>query len=442
MQAITNIFGINRVGRGLVLFVLAIVLPGWNPVFSQGTIGNNPLSRLGIGEIMPTGGTRDISMSGATIALPSSDFQNLQNPALLSYNRATNFELGIYGYRRYLTDNSFGTKLSGGGGPAYVSLSFPVSKKVVVSIGLRPNSFTYYSITSTNLIIRNDTTKYSEYFNGTGGTSRAGFNVAYTLSKKISLGLQADYLFGTTNNYFGYQVNTINSETTQLHINTRLSGFSLKPGLFMRENIDTTRNIFVGLGVYYETFIPLTSTQSQFIEHIKDDGSVNYNPDTLSFENHGKINLPGQLAVGLGIQRPLHWSIGLDGHYSSWQNYQSFGTNGGLKPWYSAALGAEFLPNYLSNSLLNRITYRTGVSYQKTAYLAGGNQVDDISVSLGVSLPVTRKEAKFTRPFINLAVVGGRRGSLSQNDYSDTYFRFQFSISLNDLMWFNRYRVD
>jgi hypothetical protein len=104
--------------------------------------------------------------------------------------------------------------------------------------------------------------------------------------------------------------------------------------------------------------------------------------------------------------------------------------------------GAEITPDPYKTNYLYQISYRLGAQFKQTPYVVNGNQMNDLSVSAGLGLPIIRKEARYTRPVINIGVVAGYRGSVDQNKFKENYIKFAVSVTLNDQMWFQRYRLD
>ncbi len=417
------------------------------PAFAQGTIGNIPLSRFGLGLQVPEGNIRTRGMGGAGAAMPSFDFVNQSNPALIAFNRTTNMDLGIDMTRHWMTDTSLGKALTGGGWPAFVSFTFPVSKKLVMNASIKPYSFTYYSVYTDSYIAdangNNTGTIYRQTVSANGSISRASVSAGYTVTPTFLLGLQTSYLYGSLDNYNsfypGYSYNELTRSQSKINTNELL----FKPGAFMRIWNDTATNTAAGLSVSYEFATGLNSLRNQTIDHLNPNTGALINvTDTLSSDERGKIVIPGTFNIALSLQRSLKWGIGLDFSMTQSSKFRSFGESQGMKDSYSLSFGGEYLPNYSSPSLYKRITYRGGLNFSQTPYTANGNQVSDMSVSVGGSVPITRQESKFTRPFVNFALSFGKMGRISSNTLQDNYIKFSIGATMNDLMWFNRYRVD
>jgi hypothetical protein len=122
-------------------------------------------------------------------------------------------------------------------------------------------------------------------------------------------------------------------------------------------------------------------------------------------------------------------------------------SNEGLDFTYADALtyraGFEISPGTKkSTRYVNIMTFRGGLMYQQLPYKMGGDFVTDKRISIGASFPIIRKEAKFSRPLINLGISYGRRGLKNTYIGMENYYQVNLSFTLNDFLWFNRYKID
>ena len=374
-------------------------------VYAQGSIGNVPLSRFGVGELMPEGGVRSYGMGGTAMALPSADFVNLSNPALLIFSRSANFEAGVNIIRRNLTDSSGGSAFSAGGGVAFASFTFPIAKRMVVNASFRPYSYTNYSVSNSSYgkyydpvtnSYKTDTTKFGQSLSATGGLSRAALATGYTIAPGLGLGFQASYIFGTLENYNTYSVSTLGSEIVDLHTTTRVNNLMLKPALFLRLYNDTVKNIQINLGASYEFSRSLGSNRSQYVEYRIVSGSILTTDTVNPYNEAGSVNIPATVKAGIGFQKLLHWSAGLDFTTADWSKFNTGFANYGstdMGRTLGISAGGEWLPNYASTKIYKRIMYRLGANYQKLPQIVNGNQLTDMSLSLGFSVPIVRKDS-------------------------------------------------
>jgi hypothetical protein len=109
----------------------------------------------------------------------------------------------------------------------------------------------------------------------------------------------------------------------------------------------------------------------------------------------------------------------------------------------SFRFGAEFCPGTKkSTSYLNLVTYRFGFLLKNFPFEYQGKSIQDMRLTAGASFPIVRKDAKFSRPLINLSLAAGKRGIAGSSIGSENYFQVGLGFTLNDFLWFNRYKID
>jgi hypothetical protein len=102
---------------------------------------------------------------------------------------------------------------------------------------------------------------------------------------------------------------------------------------------------------------------------------------------------------------------------------------------YRAGLGFEITPDPTGiGNYLKRMTYRTGGSYEVYPYLVNGNQVKDLGITFGVSMPLGLSTLDFGLKF-------GKRGSISTNTIEEDYYKLYFGMTFND-RWFIKRKFD
>ncbi|MFM7857507.1 MAG: hypothetical protein ACKO96_37690, partial [Flammeovirgaceae bacterium] len=82
------------------------------------------------------------------------------------------------------------------------------------------------------------------------------------------------------------------------------------------------------------------------------------------------------------------------------------------------------------------ITYRTGINYAQLPTVLRGIQLDEKSVSLGLSMPFMRGISS-----ANIALVLGQRGTTANNLVQENFFRFNLGLTIND-QWFVRRKIN
>ena len=396
-----------------------------------------PLSRYGLGTGVGYGLTRNLAMGNAGVVTPNQDHASLLNPALLTYTPKVNLEVDLYyTYRNLKVGNGY-SYTGASGGPSNLSVSLPVHKRVTTAFGVRPHTHRDYIFYQTQTV-GGDSIHYRSH--GMGGTSQVFISTGVQVFQNISIGLEMGYVFGTLEDSLSFGTLPRSTNFTFVSINKKRVGqFVFKPGIHIRHPLAGKENTYLAFGATadltgryryknYQTFV------------VQGSGDA---PDLLDDGTRLHINSPTTWSFGFGYYKSLAWSVAAEGDFIN-GNGVSNGEGGiAYQNGYALRLGGELSPGTKkSTRYFNVITFRAGMNYRQLPFLVEGKTLSEQSVSFGASFPIIRKEAKFSRPIINLAVVYGQRGNKETSVGLDTYWQISTGFILNDLLWFNRYRID
>ncbi len=424
--------------RPLALIFILFVLVGKSHISpAQSNTSHSPISRFGIGQFTGIGLARNESMAGCGIASPSGDHPNFLNPALLTFNEKVNLNFDLrYAFQSIKVSDSYSYS-SGSGGPSFISMVVPLSKRVSVAGGIRPFSMRNFSYTE---IVQSGSDSIGLKTRGTGGTTQFFMAGGYRIHKNIDIGMEASYIFGTIQDSVIFGVLPETSNYTFINIQKRkVSQFVLKPGIHLNLPFPGKEDVFMGLGATADIGDALSFRKYNTFTVLGAATQI----DTLEYDQKSSIRRPVGYHFGLSLYKPLNWSVSAEVDYTKAAGI----SNEGLNFTYADALtyraGFEFSPGTKkSTRYVNIMTFRGGLMYQQLPYKMGGDFVTDRRISIGASFPIIRKEAKFSRPLINLGVSYGRRGLKNSYLGMENYFQVNLSFTLNDFLWFNRYKID
>ncbi|MGA0558360.1 hypothetical protein ACO2Q8_16995 [Larkinella sp. VNQ87] len=403
-------------------------------VQAQG-IGNSPYSSLGVGEIYGNNNITNLGMGGMGTAYANSFFLNSVNPALLVRNRFTIFEVGLLGQTKRISDNRGQNQQDFGANLSYLNLAFPITKYWTAGIGLRPYSYVDYQ---TTLYQRVPGTIYeSEYvYRGRGGLNRATVTNGFSLTKSLFVGVEAAFVFGNITNdsdsrlLIGGDDITVKRSTLNSYgdVVWRL-GAAWRPKL--------GKDWFLNIGGTIDPMTKLGGDAVDTYQQIDANGTQISNPDTVSIRTNGSLTLPAHFRGGIVLEKFQNIAFGVEFGYQPWSKFTKLdGSSGNLNDSYSLAAGLEYTPKVRSSRYLDLIPYRLGFNYTKLPYTVGGKQPNDMSVSLGFSLPVGQFVNSMT-----ISLTGGQRGSIADGQIRERYGKIGLSLSLNQ-QWFQRYKID
>jgi hypothetical protein len=402
----------------------------------MGQAARSPFSSFGLGEQYGTALAQSQGMGGVGFSNPQFLYINNQNPALLVYNRLTTFQAGIIGEQRWQKSDSVSEK-SGSGNLNYLAIALPViSGWWSTSVCLMPYTRLNYILSYKEPII--GTSDFASIVEeGTGGVNQFYWANGVSLNSKISLGLKIAYLFSSTENYYGNLI--VGAQvpiSARINDRTFISDFTFTPALSIHLDSLGKKNARLNFGVVYDMQADLGAKFNRRIERWSLAGLMD--SVTVISNQPGSITMPGKLMVGVSYSpAPFKWQAAIDAFYADYSTYRDLeGKNRYQSNSWRVAGGFEITPDRTSlSNYFNRVTYRTGVSYENYPFLANGNAVKDFGITFGLSLPVNRISS------LDLAVKWGKKGDATLNAIEENYFKIYFGITFND-QWFIKRRFD
>jgi hypothetical protein len=408
--------------------------------YAQGSLGNSPLTRQPYGEYVMEGFSRNRAMGGASIGSPSGDYINIENPALLWYNRTSNLEAVLQGQIRNISDKT-NSQRTGGVVPVNFGLAFPIGSKTSMAFGVKPLSFTDYNVSFNEPVAGiADTVNYQ--LKGSGGMSKAFVGAGYNIGGGFTLGIEGGFTFGNLTYDRNIRFYGSNEPISNIQSTNRYIGFNAKPAIAFRRAVDSTKKRYITFGVVYDYGFDMNLTRKNTYQLLADEG-LPYYSDTLNSVSGFKVGSPSTISFGMAYAKEQHYTFAFDAAFTNWSNYKDpSGNLSDIPNTTRFALGYEWIPNLYSGNYLNIIAYRFGVSYKSEPIKLNNNQVSDLKVTAGLGFPVIRKEARYMRPYINLSVFAGQRAILATHNLSEYYFGASLGITLNDTQWFRRFRIE
>ncbi|MBX2914369.1 MAG: hypothetical protein KF856_03745 [Cyclobacteriaceae bacterium] len=402
-------------------------------------IANTPFSYRGIGDFFGNALAHNQGMAGVGVSNPQYFYLNNQNPALLIYNRFTVFEGGFIGQYNTIKGNGPSEK-SGNGNLNYLMMGFPVKMgKWSTSVGLAPYSGVNYRTNYTDAIEGSTNTVNVEE-TGTGGINQVFWANGVALSKTLSVGVRATYLFSSIVNEYSNALTTDASPIVyfpSIYERTYVKDFNFSMGVSYHKDSLFNKNYRFNVGGVYTFKSQLNTEYFTRIERRNNTGGV-IDSTTLINNVPGTITLPQSVTVGVSFGRAEKWMIGADYTYlknSLFRDY--FGNSQNGTDSWRIALGGELTPDPMAlGSYLKRMTYRTGVSLEQYPYLINGKPVNDFGINFGFTMPVNRISS------LDFAFKLGRRGTVQDHTIEENYFKVYFGVTINDQFWFIKRRFD
>jgi len=423
----------NRLPVNLPLILLLAIIPFiWSAdLHSQSKI-NSPYSMFGPGEVKGNEYFRNLGMGGISQGFRSNLSVNYLNPA--SYTAIDSLSFVFDGtvfshlYHQKLANQE---QISLNSTLGNMNFAFPVTRKWKVAMGLLPWSQVGYKITDFQQDDINGRINY--LYEGSGGINQVYFGNGFNLYKGLSVGINASYLFGKTENRDLASSDSVGFYRTAWSYANKIGGLMFSYGLQWEIPISASQKLT--LGATYTDVARLNIQQNRYIYR---NLSVSPVLDTLSIspDNKGTMEIPANISAGAFMNFNSRIGAGIDYSMQNWSEYKTFNQTHNLNDAYQIRFGMMYRPRVETFSgYFRRLEYRAGLRYGKSfltlADRSGANQdFSELGISFGTSLPIKRSLSS-----LNFGFEFSQRNSGSADLISENYYRFNIGINVYE-RWF------
>lgn len=424
--------------------VIAIVCLAATGLYAQnGSV--SPYSYFGIGEIQSKG-TMENQMMGGIGMFADSIHINLKNPAAYSKLGVqfgedfgiTTYTIGL-SHKELSLKNNVESQSNSVTNLEYLSIAMVLNKGFGIGFGLMPYSSVGYNMVSesnnsNNALVTNQ-------FSGEGGLNKVYFTAGYEFVKNLSVGVTANFNFGTIENNRIQSVENVQFGTLDQR-SSKVNGMDFNYALNYIPTINDKYNLFASVRV--NTQANLTSENEKKIGSFSTSNGqnievVDVDLDAVNLRNT-ELKIPTTTTFGLGFGEHRKWFLGAE---YSFQGLSSF-TNDFIdlddleyEDASSFAFGGFYIPDHSAFSgYFKQITYRAGLRLDKTGMTINNNEINNFGITFGFGLPM---RGSFSN--LNLGFEVGRRGTTKDNLIEESYFKVNVGLSLNDI-WFRKRRIN
>jgi hypothetical protein len=418
--------------RYLVFTILALIFSQMAAVQGQIQI-NSPYTRYGLGSLVENGmDPRITSMGGLYYGMRGSSLINTANPASYTAFDSVSFvfDAGIFGL---ITQLQTSTQTNQGD---YISLShlmfgFPVTKWWRTSLGILPFSYVGYDIYNT--VTQEDITDVQYVYQGSGGLNQLYWGNAFLIGKKLSVGFNMKYLFGSIVRSRGVSFpDSIEMKNTYIRGAIKPSDIYGEIGVQYKASLP--KGLFMVVGGAFGPQVDISSKANYLATtYFGQINSVQYSYDTIEFlvNQKGTFVLPIRTGVGITLGKEGKWLVGTDFLWQNWEKYTYYGNSDSLVNRWNIALGGEYIPDAKSiSSYFQRISYRMGGHYGKTPLYLKGKHLDEYGISFGLGLPIRKSKST-----VNLSMSLGKRGTIQNGLINEKFIRFTVGVNIFE-NWF------
>lgn len=388
----------------------------------------SPYSKFGYGLLRDNVTSAQRQMGGVGYAMASGRQTNVMNPA--SYAAIDTltflFDMGLDFSAIKSSENGV-KETNYGGGLDYVTLHFPVSRNVGMSLGLLPYSSVGYAFGSK---IDNGSSSRQ----GTGGLNLLYLGAGWEPFKGARVGMNFSYFFGTTyNDVYAYPSN---SSMTSLF-----------------EQVMQVRDFHMDFGVQY-SFEPRPRHRLTFGAAFSPGKSLLGNMWVLQYDNatnnayaaeavadtvlHAKLkdhfSIPCTWGAGINYEWNRRVIAEVDFTYQPWKDakfgkFDDYFIGTTFANRWRIGAGAEWTPDP-RGGYFRRMNYRIGGYYNRDYITVNSNNVRDYGCSLGFGFPAVSGKS-----VINLGFEYIHRASAPKKLLTENYFNITLGINFNE-RWF------
>jgi hypothetical protein len=391
--------------------------------WAQG-ISYSPYSVYGIGVLKERTSAYNRALSETGIGISDPSNLNTLNPAsYAAINNGTQItELGFFFERSQLANRDLEAR-SSGGSLTSLSLWFRFSKRWAGTVGLSPFSTIKYDITGRDTNVDGDET--SIRYQGNGGLTQLYFGNGFQLSKNLTVGFNASYIFGSITK----EETILSGQASGLGVEnkTRLTRPTIDVGV--QYSLFFAKNRTVTFGATAANRVRLNTSRSARVYEVNGD-------DSLYVEQipTDDFVLPANIGVGVSLNTPRHM-VAADLKFKNWSDGR-LGSDVTLRDTYRTSVGYEYKGNPNASSYWGFVALRSSFYVQNNYMVFYNNPFNQWGFSLGAGLPVAGN-----RGMLSVSYNYNRDGTLENRLIEQRAQVFVIDIVFRDL-WGIKRRFD
>jgi len=413
----------------LITVFISILFISQFSVYGQLRI-DSPYSRFGLGDVNTGANAYQSSMGGVGYGVLDPHRISSINPAAYA-----NIDSGSFVFNaafKGLLINSETASASGGSSYfniSYLKFALPVTKWWRTGGGLLPYSTVGYNVSTYSNVDSIGSIKYS--FLGDGGISKLYWGNSIKITKKLAVGANLSYLFGTNNlrrqsqfmdDPIAFKYRITNSVT--------VSNIYLDFGIQYNTTFGKDKKYFLGLGAIYSPEQKLNGEKSSFAVTYTDGAEGHeFIKDTILDVplGEGYIVIPQKIGGGFSIGKTKKWLFAADFTFDEFSKYSAFGISDSLSNSTRYNIGGQY---YIGSYLINM-----GFMFNDSYLSINNTKINDYGISFGIGFPLRNNAS--TVSSVDLGFEFGRRGTTSNNLIQQDYFKFTLGVNIRNT-WFRR----
>jgi hypothetical protein len=275
-----------------------------------------------------------------------------------------------------------------------MTMSFPIWKSMAMMVGISPYSSGGYSYsaleTDPSVLATTGNIRYYDY--GQGSMYKLYGALGYTFWKKLSVGAEADYIFGNYGKYFTETFTNSGFNTAQDEYKLNLHALTGKFGAQYEQKLGTKAKL--GIGATYTLGADLNGTVEYKHQSVGSAETVDVTAYTDTLGNgSAAVRLASEIGLGVSLNMEDRFRAEIDYTFSDWSGTgidkaNGFANTTSKTPFSATArqsirAGIEYTPDrYNVRYYMKRISYRAGAYYNNEYYKVGGSEINSFGITL------------------------------------------------------------
>ena len=404
--------------RFAIVFVIALI--------TGQTFGQAPsvYSKIGLGTIETTPTPRNIGLSQLGVAFDDPDFISYANPASFGSIDLTRLEISMVIDGDFVKDSEMKKYYSRGSFSGF-SVGFPIYTPygIGAAFGLTPFSKVRYDIVEEDNSVPSLGTSTIEH-TASGGLNKLYLGTSYKTPGDFMIGASYNYYFGSTE--YNSSVTFSNGAATGKYIveyTEKGQGFTagiITPDLSPLFSLPSLTNMKLAASLELFGNIKTDSVSSR---------KTTYEHDTLN-SGIGNTKLPKRFLAGFSFRYMNNYNFYLEYMQQDWTGFSHGGVlEPSLKDSKKYSVGFEYRPKKDVNYDYEKLILRCGASYENLPYYINNTNINQFTVSGGLSYPLGRQN------YLDIGLSYSVHGTIDNNLLQEKIVRLSAGFNFGEL-WF------
>jgi hypothetical protein len=435
----------------------------------------SPYTRYAFGDLFGNSNAYYFGAAGLNIPMVNNNQVNIANPASYSFIQRMKPVFSVGFKAKFLSlETTSDSQNTNAVGLSDFTVGLPIGKKGGAAFGITPYSTVGYTMIDN--VIDDQIGDYTYTYTGSGGINKVfigasrkiferaelpdtnGLNKLAQHASAMSVGVNANYLFGTYNNFRSVDFTGLALLDTKVQNTTQVSDFLFDGGLYYHYKFKGRQRLLNRAEVRADTTIKrkysekskvsfdfgftgslgssLNARRDNFTYTFRSTLLAEFIEDTINYTEGVEGTL--QLPVSMGIGAALVFNrvrVGAQFKLQDWSSYSEVfdgvAVNDALGLSYEGAFGLEYQKatdgKNQSNNAFSLGIYRVGLRYSQTPLQINNNVLTEIGMSFGASLPM---RFSGSGSMLNFGVEVGERGTTDFNLIQERFLTLRVGLTI------------